>query len=1637
MKVQVSMEIGGVEKKNFHQELEIFPPVNSSCITKSEFTSLLIQSGIKLSISESSIISYYNEERHAYCTLKSSDPVPILDSLKILIRGQEFFTIEILKKNLQDLENRIKTLTKKLDQTSNKNEPKSGPKPSFTNKFEQSYSELDIAMLGSAPLVHNDSPIEYCSLDFEVERRKLLEKLMLEGIKADVRFEVATLNNLAEILESKPKIIYLSCQGYYRTSPTNEFVLAFEQSIEDPQEMSKIGCLEEVDAEKLKIVLDNAPQYFQVVIIKGAYSQEMAKVLIKAGFPCIIAVHQFPDHPTMTETQTAHNFIAEFCINLLSGKSINESFKLLSEIYNDGEHSCCCAHEHLDNCPWLEKLNLSLIYENHKFHMLKCSCGLPMQEHKNTCQTADNFFLDLYPNSLYSSFHGDTLLVCCCKNNYGNVGLRHEGFKYVKFCSDESILDTILFDSHEKIELNVISDLPASWKPPYSVSFTDARRKEIHELLGLLNNNRSVNLYGESGMGKTMMLKRAGYYAYERKLFSDGVVYFDFTKRDIVFLYRTISKTLNLPVFDHYTELFSVLNEKDVLLIMDNIDELISEKKKNFYETYENMIKSTTKPKFIIGCVEKIDLKNCKFFKLSGLSSEQKGKFIRRRIENIRNTENFDKISNKPSDLIKYTENQKNRPGSFKGQTAPELHRLSTFKIKVPGSFHFFHILKNLQFGAFRFSIQQIWPQVQETFKDNSQKFDEMLKNLNLAPENLDYLLIREAGDEFFKLKYEFLNLLQIQVQTPAASEIYLKLSLKSLAVVARSILSASLKDNFRIGYEYRNNLMFFNAALDHSIWNRFKQSGQVADKIFDPSITFEKIEYNFWCYIKNSELTKIYNKGVIQSDEVKEYLSEIMLCTSSIFLLFGNIRDLDEYIERCKVCCKAFKLDMTLNVINFLHAVVYANKKLISECLQLVDGCEKCFIDTEDGQGVAECYLLRALVAENFDEKIGKIKKSIELFKNHQCPPGYARGLLALVELKNSIEQFDEEFKSACLECSEIFNQNGMKIWKNKSNLYLSNYFFNQEKLSISREILESSLKSVKGYKDSKVEREITKKLQEINEHIVKNNKNSICLLKAFPLVDKTENDVISKSNLIWRYSSSFRIDLMNSLQKVNKKIYVRMDILSMEKLEMCLKEKPAILHIASDMQGQDCLYFEKEEGFAHKISFEDFKKAIQASPSDNKIKLLVFSMPSSLQLATKSYEELKIKHVICFDFPDCPKNYIRVLINLVFEKSIHYFIVNFYKNLAKQQSVKSAFQKAKEKMKQFMENELKNFIYLDLDNKQGVMEWWETNKNNDPILIDAENENHLDPVFQFDPDSEGSIIELSPVRGPCNVRCTGLPFNTFVGRQGEMHNLMKALNQTKCINIFGSEGIGKTEFVKQVAYYLFVRNKYPDGIFLLQLRDQHSLEDVYRVFKNEGLIGLSTDIDPKTFLLDKKILLILENCETMLQKAPHTLNSLLQKFVNECNISVIITSLNHLQKIDVKDIRRIALRNMTRMENYALLCLFMPKFVTRQLDEEQDRLLYNEIVEKLLKEFQGVPGKIQKYKKLLDMERLTSIREMLKNNLDDFDDDDDNDSLPNLGFKRSSSTMNKEFNRTPLPRLSGGRSSCEHLIKTHTAEI
>lgn len=102
------------------------------------------------------------------------------------------------------------------------------------------------------------------------------------------------------------------------------------------------------------------------------------------------------------------------------------------------------------------------------------------------------------------------------------------------------------------------------------------------------------------------------------------------------------------------------------------------------------------------------------------------------------------------------------------------------------------------------------------------------------------------------------------------------------------------------------------------------------------------------------------------------------------------------------------------------------------------------------------------------------------------------------------------------------------------------------------------------------------------------------------------------------------------------------------------------------------------------------------------------------------------------------------------------------------------------------------------------------------------------------------GHYIDSSKVRGPTNIN-NYRPCTPYTGRQVESFKVITVIkkNTTKIINIVGLDGIGKTRFVIETAYYLFTRYEFQDGIFLIDLRRVKTAEQIKQKLKESNIGG------------------------------------------------------------------------------------------------------------------------------------------------------------------------------------------------------
>lgn len=753
----------------------------------------------------------------------------------------------------------------------------------------------------------------------------------------------------------------------------------------------------------------------------------------------------------------------------------------------------------------------------------------------------------------------------------------------------------------------------------------------------------------------------------------------------------------------------------------------------------------------------------------------------------------------------------------------------------------------------------------------------------------------------------------------------------------------------------------------------------------------FEKVEANFWYYMNVDQLKKVLGTSENLSEETAKALGEIMNCTVAIFIILGKNADAMELLDRAKKCCKFFGLHKYHSMINLTYAsLLSANPNNFEKVIDLIESAKNYFSESNDLEGQAESNFLLAMIKEfrnmtsegtlilqrkaTQTDLEGQLELADTRFREAENNLGCARAQLALAEYKLKYESNEADVLEKLDTARNVFRELGRSYWEARATICLGDWYSLGKNWIKSRDIFTAALNLTKRNGDRKQEIEVTEKIKKAYEMIRKKRKNVISLLKSSPIVEKTSNNSIQRVGAVCRFPSEFRNSLKDALTETGKEVCIRFDVGSRAKLKEYLQENCRILHIASEVPRNNCLILEKENGLAELLTKEELKSEI-GSFQQYGVELLVLAMPFSVQLGEYCRQELGVPHVIAFGMPDYPKDGEPIHLYIAFETAIHKFCINFYKSLVLGQTVRNAYLESKEIMETFLDEVSREFGYLEFMGKY-FEQWWDEYHRNEPVLINETSRIHDSPIFfEADPEypMDSALIDMSIPRAPSNIE---KKTKCFIGRQVDIYNVIDALNETpSCIHITSPEGAGKTEFVKYLGYYLNTRDKYPDGIYMLNLLGKSSLNEVYELFQKVGLAFYSSDIDPRTFLYQQRLLLILDNCDALMTQAEITFNSLLRIFLKECKISLILTSCAQITADDSYNIKRVALKHLNNQEAYQLLALKSPRFTSQRLEAERDRPEFNQTVLEIIRECQGIPRKILIWARRLEKQDTKNI--------------------------------------------------------------
>src|SRR5215831_13101245 len=124
-------------------------------------------------------------------------------------------------------------------------------------------------------------------------------------------------------------------------------------------------------------------------------------------------------------------------------------------------------------------------------------------------------------------------------------------------------------------------------------------------------------------------------------------------------------------------------------------------------------------------------------------------------------------------------------------------------------------------------------------------------------------------------------------------------------------------------------------------------------------------------------------------------------------------------------------------------------------------------------------------------------------------------------------------------------------------------------------------------------------------------------------------------------------------------------------------------------------------------------------------------------------------------------------------------------------------------------------------------------------------------------------------------------LPANlgTFIGRGDETRALIEHLAQTRLLTLIGAGGCGKTRQALEVA--LAAADHFPDGVWFVDLAGLADPElvphEVAAVLGVRERPGKTVAAALREALRDRKLLLVVDNCEHLIDSCAHLADSLL----------------------------------------------------------------------------------------------------------------------------------------------------------------
>jgi len=177
---------------------------------------------------------------------------------------------------------------------------------------------LDLAFLQAAPLATSDAPLELL-----LERQQLQRNLDECFRSVRVRFDVATPNNMLQMLLKGARCIHISGHG-----DLNSLLLESDRNCgqEHPLNATALkDMLNECSAQlRDNSATAGAAPPLSLVVISACFSARAAEAFVLAGVPHVVAVHE----DTRVTDEAACAFTQNFYLALLEGNTVQQAFNV-------------------------------------------------------------------------------------------------------------------------------------------------------------------------------------------------------------------------------------------------------------------------------------------------------------------------------------------------------------------------------------------------------------------------------------------------------------------------------------------------------------------------------------------------------------------------------------------------------------------------------------------------------------------------------------------------------------------------------------------------------------------------------------------------------------------------------------------------------------------------------------------------------------------------------------------------------------------------------------------------------------------------------------------------------------------------------------------------------------------------------------------------------------------------------------------------------------------------------------------------------------------------------------------------------------------------------------------------------------